>query len=77
MLKEAKKEFFIDSTLVKHQFTHSILEAEPKILFTIFMRCIVPRDNSKELVTDKVLLMMKKDQKELQLHLISAKVRVK
>jgi hypothetical protein len=58
MLKEAKKEFFIDSTLIKHQFTHSILQAEPKILFYIFMRCIVPRDNSKELITDKVLLMM-------------------
>ena len=38
MLKEAKKEFFIDSSIVKHQFTHSILEAELKILFIIFMR---------------------------------------
>ena len=38
--------------------THNILEVEAKILFTIFMRCLIPKENSKELLSDKVLYLM-------------------
>ena len=58
IIKSAKLEFFNIQNPAKHQLTHSILEVEPKILFTIFMRCLIPKDNSKELLSDKVLYLM-------------------
>ena len=58
ILKNAKLEFFISDNPSKQQLTHSILDAEAKILFTIFMRCIIPKENSKELLSDKVLYLM-------------------
>ena len=58
LIQSAKLDFFNESSPPKHQHTHSILEAEAKILFTIFTRWIVPKENSKELLSDKVLLWM-------------------
>ena len=54
IIKNAKLEFFNVKNPTKHQLTHTILEAKAKILFTIFMRCLIPKENSKELLSDKV-----------------------
>uniref|UniRef100_A0A803LEB1 Putative plant transposon protein domain-containing protein n=1 Tax=Chenopodium quinoa TaxID=63459 RepID=A0A803LEB1_CHEQI len=50
-----EQQFLLPNLSSSHQLTHFSLRLEPKILFTYLVRCIVPRTNSRELLTDQTL----------------------
>lgn len=61
-LTRAQKEFFVrtapsvaSSSKPKSKQTHNILTLEAKLVFTLLARCVLPRKNSKELITDNLL----------------------
>lgn len=51
----ARTQFLLPNTPTSKQLTHSSLDLEPKIIFQFLTRTILPRSNSRELLTDQCL----------------------
>jgi len=54
-VQNAKASLFLHSDPRPKQVTHSVLNLDAKVLHTLLVRCILPRANSRELVTDSSL----------------------